>query len=137
MALPNNYTSIKQAFSNTSPPNYIPVNNYADFTYDVYHYYNEYCASPRTTQNRRIMRNYNNNLDTIKQFNRNPFINSGKKFNFLYTNGASYMFVESNNSTDMYIRINSSWCHMGKFSKDVSCKKIEELIKNYAPRYVL
>lgn len=137
MALPNNYSSIQKAFTNTSLPNYIPVNNYADFTYDVYHYYNEYCASPKTTQNRRIMRNYLNNVETTKQYNKNPFINSGKKFNFLYTNGGSYMFVESNNSTDMYIKINSSWCLMGKFSKDISCKKIEELIKNYAPRYVL
>ena len=71
---------------NSIPPNsvYIPVNNMQDFNFDVYSYYNQYYASPYVTQQRRILRNYLNNQQSIKEANQNPFLNNnGKKFNLL------------------------------------------------------
>ena len=78
------YNNILNMINNKPAPNYIPVKNMQDFNYDVVSYYNQYYASAKTTQNRRIMRNYLNNQQSIKEFNKNPFINnsSGKKFNF-------------------------------------------------------
>jgi hypothetical protein len=94
------------------PPNYIPVKNIQDFNYDVYSYYNQYCASPRVTQNRRVMRNYLSNQNEVKKFNQNPFLNNkNKTFNFLYTNEQTYMFVKENNILSTYILINNNnWC---------------------------
>jgi hypothetical protein len=134
MALPNNYKDIKESFNNTSPPNRIPVKNYYDFEYNVYNYYNQYCASAKTTQNRRIQRNYQNNLLSIKEYNRNPFINNqGKKFNFLYTYAQNYRLIQNQNkSIDMYILINNCWCHMKHFSGENECKQFIKLIKSYA-----
>ena len=41
-----------------------------NFDREVITYYNQYCASPKITQDRRIKRNYINNLASIKQFNK-------------------------------------------------------------------
>lgn len=57
MYLQNNYKDILNALNNNPLPNRIPVSKYLEFDYDIYHYYNQYGASPRTRQNRRIMRN--------------------------------------------------------------------------------
>ena len=134
MSLQNNYKDILNAFNNNPLPNRIPVSNYLEFDYNVYHYYNQYCASPRTTQNRRIMRNYQNNLLSIKEYNRNPFINNqGKKFNFLYTNQQNYRLIQNKDkSIVMYILINNCWCPMKHFSGENDCKQFIKLMKNYA-----
>ena len=106
-----NYKDILLQFNS---PNYIPVKNMRDFDIDVITYYNQYYASEKTTQNRRIMRNYLNNQQSIKEFNKNPFLNNkNKKFKFLYTYAQNYMIIENeNNSSDIFILINKSWCHM-------------------------
>ena len=57
-----------------SRPVYIPVTSMQAFNYDGYSYYNEYYASPATTQNRRILRNYESNNQTLKKSNANPFV---------------------------------------------------------------
>ena len=134
MALPNNYRDIKNAFANKTLPNRIPVKNYYDFEYNVIHYYNEYCASAKITQDRRIQRNYQNNLLSIREYNRNPFFNNqGKKFNFLYTNQQNYRLIQNKDkSIDMYIFINKCWCHMKHFSGENECKQFIQLIKKYA-----
>jgi hypothetical protein len=118
-----------------SRPVYIPVTSMQEFNYDVYSYYNEYYASPATTQNRRILRNYESNNQTIKKSNANPFINNkGKKFNFLYTYAQNYMIVQDLNSTDVYILINKSWCKLKHFSNYMDCDQIKEFIKSIAVR---
>ena len=134
MALPNNYRDIKNAFVNRTLPNRIPVKNYYDFEYNVINYYNEYCASAKITQDRRIQRNYQNNLLSIREYNRNPFFNNqGKKFNFLYTNQQNYRLIQNKDkSIDMYIFINKCWCHMKHFSGENECKQFIQLIKKYA-----
>jgi hypothetical protein len=116
-------------------PNYIPVKNRYDFEYDVYAYYNQYCATSYETQQRRIMRNYFSNQQTIKQFNKNVFINNKTKiFNFLYTNGLTYMIVEDKmqNNIVIYILINNSWCTFKKFSNKLECQQFINLIKSNA-----
>jgi len=111
-------------------PNYIPVKNMKDFNYDVISYYNQYYASPYVTQQRRILRNYINNNQTIKQSNKNPFINNGdKKFYFLYTYAQNYMIIENQKlgTTDMYIYINKNWCHFKHLVNKQACSVIKEL----------
>lgn len=116
-------------------PNYIPVKNMQDFNYDVLFYYNQYYAPAYVTQQRRILRNYINNNNTIKQYNRNPFINNkGKTFNFLYTYAQNYMFVQDSNSTDIYIWIGSGWCKMKHFNNKLNCNEIKIFIQNNAPK---
>jgi hypothetical protein len=119
----NNYNDAQKFMNNSKINNYIPVNNMQQFNYDVYSYYNQYCASEKVTQNRRIMRNYINNQQSVKKFNENPFINNkNKKFNFLYTYGQNYMIVENENKTiDIFISINKSWCHMKHIK---NCNKV-------------
>ena len=100
-------------------PNYIPVNNYQDFEYDVYAYYNEYYATAYETQQRRNYRNYINSQNDIKKSNKNVFQNSGgKKFYFYNTQIQSYMVIENTikNSVDVYININSNWCRIKHYS---------------------
>ena len=113
-------------------PNYIPVKNYADFTTDVYLYYNQYYASPYVTQQRRILRNYINNNNTIKQNNINPFINNKNiKFNFVYGEGETYMVVQNaNKSIDIYIKIGVNWCLQRHFDK-INCKELDNILKSY------
>jgi hypothetical protein len=123
-------------------PNYIPVKNYADFTIDVYTYYNEYCASPKVTQNRRILRNYLNNNQTIKESNKNPFINNkGKQFYFFNSEVQSYMAIEyttnlipnkPQNSIDIFIRINSHWCLVHHVPNKNACLQFQEFLKRNA-----
>ena len=108
-------------FNGTSLPTYIPVTNKQTFDYDVLSYYNEYCASARVTQNRRIMRNYINNVNATKQYNKNPFINSNKKYNFLYTAGQTYMFVKDGSKIDIYILINKCWNHQKCIIEKKNC----------------
>ena len=127
----NSYDYILNKYIKKSTiPNYIPVKNMQDFNYDVIAYYNEYYASPAETQRRRILRNYYSNQQTIKQFNKNPFINNkNKKFNFLYTYEQNYMIVENENSIDLYILINKNWCRMAHFKNKISCSDLIRFIK--------
>ena len=121
-----NYDDISN-FVKPSSKNYIPVRNYADFTVDVYTYYNQYYASPYVTQQRRILRNYINNNNTIKQNNINPFINNKNiKFNFVYGEAETYMVVQNaNKSIDIYIKIGVNWCLQRHFDKiKLSLQKI-------------
>jgi len=120
------------SFNNISPPTYIPVVNKQTFDYDVISYYNEYCASPRVTQNRRIMRNYINNVNATKKYNKNPFIGPfvNKKYNFLYTYGQTYMIVENSNKIDIYILINSCWKHQNCITDKNNCEILNNIIKN-------
>ena len=111
-------------------PNYIPVKNEQDFNYDVLAYYNQYYASPKVTQNRRIMRNYINNVNATKQFNKNPFMNSNKKYNFLYTYAQNYMVVEDKNKIDIYILINKCWCHQNTITDKKNCEVLRNIIIN-------
>ena len=117
-------------FNNTKPPTYIPVTNKQTFDYDVISYYNEYYASPYVTQNRRIMRNYLANLNTTKQYNRNPFINKNKKYNFLYTYAQTYMIVEDSNKIDIFILINNCWKHQNCITNKNNCEILKNIIKN-------
>lgn len=149
MNIPNNYNDILKLFDNTlivnngkpvnpyyvasGAPNYIPVKNEADFTYDIYAYYNQYYASPYVTQKRRLLRNYFSNNQTIKESNKNPFLNNqGKKFNFLYTYDQSYMIVQTNTTTDLYILINKNWCKMKTFNNSTECDYFTNFIKKNA-----
>lgn len=114
--------------------NYIPVKNMQDFNYDTYAFYNQYYASPYLTQQRRILRNYYNNNQSIKQSNRNPFINnSNKKFNFFYSYAQNYMIVENTdtNIIDIYILINKNWCRMKSLPKKLACSQIKNIVKEY------
>ncbi len=120
------YKEAKQFMNNSLPiPNYIPVKNYQDFTADVYLYYNQYCASPAVTQQRRIMRNYINNNNTIKQSNKNPFINKNIKYNFAYGQKNTYMIIQlPNNIVQIYLYNGSCscWC-LQKELKNTNCIK--------------
>ena len=128
------YQQILNKMNNVTPPNYIPVNSMQAFNYDVYSYYNQYCASPAVTEKRRILRNYENNNKTIEQSMQNPFLNSsGKKFNFLYTYGQNYMIVQYGNNSDVYIQINKSWCKL-KHYDNTNCNEFKEFIKSIALR---
>jgi hypothetical protein len=112
--LPNNYNIINNYFSKQ---NYIPVKNYADFEYDVYSYYNQYYASEKTTQNRRIMRNYLNNQESIKKSNQNPFMNKqGKKFYFYNANNQMFMIIQEGCNIRTFININKNWCQIKNMS---------------------
>ena len=119
-------------------PNYIPVKSKADFDIDVIIYYNQYYATEKETQQRRIMRNYLSNQETIKKSNQNPFINNaGKKFNFLYTYAQNYMIVTDTikNTVTVYIRINNSWCTLRHMKNNLaSCIEIGKIIKNNIER---
>jgi len=114
-------------------PNYLPVKNRYDFEYDIYKYYNEYCASSSVTQQRRIMRNYLSNQETVKQYNRNPFINNqNKKFSFLYNYDQTYMIVQNkNNSINMFLLINNHWCPFKKFPNKNECNTFINFIKSH------
>ena len=130
----NTYKNIMNIMNNNcNKPNYIPIKNMKDFDYDVLSYYNQYYASPKTTQNRRIMRNYLNNQASIKKSNINPFINCvGKKFNFFYSYAQNFMIVENQNNTiDIYIQINNCWCHQNHLPNKNNCKILENIVKNY------
>jgi hypothetical protein len=118
--------------NNTTLPTYIPVVNKQTFDYDVISYYNEYYASPHVTQNRRIMRNYINNVNTTRKYNKNPFIGPlvNKKYNFLYTYGQTYMIVENNNKIDIYILINNCWKHQNCITNKNNCEILNNIIKN-------
>jgi hypothetical protein len=132
-----NYQNILNTYfkSNNSHsiPKYIPVKNMNDFNYDVITYYNQYCASEKTTQNRRILRNYLSNQQTIKQYNKNPFINNkGIKYYFLYAEIQTYMIVENLNekNANIYILIGKCWCHHKYISSLNDCKEWISTIKN-------
>lgn len=146
--LPNNYNIINK-YLNFYGSNYIPVNNYGNFEADVYLYYNQYYASPKTTQNRRILRNYTNNNYSIKKWNKNPFINNkGKIFYFFQSLIQSYMVIEyttnlipnkPKGSLDVFIKINTNWCLLKHVPDKNSCKEFEHFLKNNAlqkPYYV-
>jgi len=97
-------------------PNYIPPTTEAAWNYDVLHYYNQYCATEKETQNRRIARNYAMYQNDLKLQNRNPYQNQkGFKTFFFYSYLYSYMIhefpeVNSLRKNVIYIRLNNSWC---------------------------
>lgn len=131
------YLLHKQILANqrnfTKLPTYIPVKTMADFNYDVLSYYNEYYATEYETQQRRILRNYYNNNQSIKQANKNPFINNqGKKFNFFYSYAQNYMFVEDTktNIIDIYILINKSWCKIKSLPRNIACNHIQNIVQD-------
>lgn len=130
-----NYNKFSDFIIQPSFPNYLPVKNRYDFEYDIYAYYNQYYATPAETQQRRIMRNYLSNEQTIKQYNRNPFKNNKNNiFNFLYTIGQTYMIVENkvSGAIQMYILIKKNWCPFKRFSTKPECIQFINLIKSYA-----
>lgn len=131
MITPNTYSNILNVLNNTIPYNSpIPVTNMQQFDFNVITYYNQYYAPAQVTQNRRVLRNYYNNQQTIKQFNVNPFMNNkDKKFNFLYANKQTYMIIELKNNYDIYILINNCWCHMKHFSSKNDCINFQNFIK--------
>ena len=118
--------------NSTTRPTYIPVVNKQTFDYDVVSYYNEYYAPAHVTQNRRIMRNYINNVNATKKYNKNPFINPlvNKKLYFLYTYGQTYMIVETTNKIDIYILINNCWKHQNCITNKNNCEILNNIIKN-------
>lgn len=128
----NNNKSYDEIFKSFEPmPNYIPVHNMADFNYDVVSFYNQYYAPAHTTQRRRVLRNYINNNESIKKFNKNPFMNNnGKTFNFLYTYDQNYMIEQTKETTKLYININKCWCKMGIFNNKTDCYKFIYFINN-------
>lgn len=135
MTLPftNEYLQILNKMNNNILPTYIPVNSEAAFNYDVYSYYNQYYASPYVTQQRRILRNYYNNNQSIKESNKNPFINNiGKKFYFLYTYAQNYMIIEQNKTTTIYILIKNCWCKLKVFNCIYNKNEIKNFIESIA-----
>ena len=134
----SNYQSIlNKHFSynnnNNTFPTYIPVKNMNDFNYDVISFYNQYYASAQTTQNRRILRNYLSNQQTIKQSNKNPFINNkGLKYYFLYAEIQTYMIVENlrEKNANIYILIGNHWCHQKYIASLDDCKEWVRTLKN-------
>lgn len=107
-----------QAYAQTlcqfNKPNYIPVTNKATWDYDVLSYYNQYYATPYETQQRRIMRNYINNQNTIRESNKNNYINNqGKKFSFYYAQTQNYMLIQytlpGQNYADLFTVVNGVW----------------------------
>lgn len=93
----------------------------AEFEKQIYTYYNQYCASPKTTQDRRIMRNYLSNQQSIKQWNRNPFTqNKNKKYYFQYEQGGTYMYIEflpvyNTKKVMKYTFTGNCWCHQNTY----------------------
>ena len=87
------------------------TNNQYIFEKQIYTYYNQYCASPYITQQRRILRNYYNNQLSINNSNKNYLINKNKKINFLYVNLNTYMIIQDliTKNTDKYLLINKCW----------------------------
>lgn len=130
-----NYDDISK-FVKPSRQNYIPVRNYADFTADVYLYYNQYYASAKVTQERRILRNYINNQNSIKKSNINPFFNNqNKKFNFLYTNELTYMLIQyANKSIDTFILIDKLWCPFKRFN-GINCNELKKFLIQHSSKY--
>jgi hypothetical protein len=130
-----NYDDISK-YVKPSRQNYIPVRNYADFTADVYLYYNQYYASAKVTQERRILRNYINNQNSIKKSNINPFFNNkNKKFNFLYTNELTYMLIQyANNSIDTFISIDKMWCPFRRFN-GINCDELKQFLIQHSAKY--
>ena len=109
-----NYKQILNLFNS---PNYIPVKNMRDFDIDVVIYYNQYYASEKTTQNRRIMRNFINNQESIKKANQNPFMNKqGKKFYFYNVNNQMFMIIQEGCNIRTFININKNWCQIKNMS---------------------
>ena len=118
-----------QVLSQFNKPNYIPVANEATWNYDVLSYYNQYYASPYETQQRRIMRNYINNQNTIRESNKNNYINNqGKKFSFFYTLTQSYMLIQytlpGQDYADLFTVVNGVWQHVKRIPKYKCGKKI-------------
>lgn len=90
---------------------------YSQFNKLVIDYYNQYHATEAETLQRRIHRNYINNNISIKQNNKNYFINnnSNKKYYFYNPPGYSYAFIEyspinNKKKIEKYILINNCWC---------------------------
>jgi hypothetical protein len=110
----NNF--IKRRLTQTT---YIPVKNMEDFNYDVYAYYNQYCASPYVTQQRRILRNYLMTQNDIKVANKNNFINNAdKKFYFFYTLTNNFMLIvyENKGYADLFMVVNKTWNFVRKIN---------------------
>lgn len=118
------YNNILNKMNQNTLPNYIPVKNMMDFDYNVYAYYNQYCASPYITQQRRILRNYYNNNQSVKESNKNVFMNNNcQKINFLYTSSENYMIIEKNNKLYVYLWVNNIWKFAGCSNKNKCIKK--------------
>jgi len=118
-----------QALCQFNKPNYIPVVNEATWNYDVLSYYNQYYASPYETQQRRIMRNYINNQNTIRESNKNNYINNqGKKFSFFYAQTQSYMLIQytlpGQDYADLFTVVNEVWQHVKRIPKYKCDKKV-------------
>jgi hypothetical protein len=81
------------------------------FEEQIYTYYNQYCASPALTQQRRIMRNYLSNNQVIKQYNQNPFMaNPNRQYYFQ----GNKMFIKIGNTVTRFIKTGSVWCYNTK-----------------------
>jgi hypothetical protein len=81
------------------------------FSEQIYTYYNQYCASPAVTQQRRIMRNYLSNNQVIKQYNQNPFLaNPNRQYYFQ----GNKMFIKIRNDVIKFIKTGSVWCYNTK-----------------------
>ena len=118
-----------QALCQFNKPNYIPVVNEATWNYDVLSYYNQYYASPYVTQQRRIMRNYINNQNTISESNKNNYINNqGKKFSFFYSQTQNYMLIQytlpGQDYADLLTVVNGVWQHVKRIPKYKCGQKI-------------
>jgi hypothetical protein len=118
-----------QALCQFNKPNYIPVTNKATWDYDVLAYYNQYYATPYETQQRRIMRNYINNQNTIKTANQNNYTNNqGKKFAFFYGLTQSYMLIQytdpSKKYADLFTVVNGIWQHVKRIQNYKCGQKI-------------
>jgi len=104
--------------STSKLPNYITPTTQAAWNYDVLRYYNEYYATEKETQNRRIARNYAMYQADIRKQNQNVFQNNkGIKTYFFYTYLYSYMIheypeVNGIRKNIIYIRIQNqnTWC---------------------------
>lgn len=91
-------------------------------------YYFAYNQTEATNQQRRIMRNYNNYLESLAISNTNYLqkFAKNKKVNFLYVNNYNYMFVQNDGSNiiNIYTAVNGNWVYSGKTT---DCKYLTQL----------
>jgi hypothetical protein len=99
-------------------PNYVTPTTKASWDYDVLHYYNQYCATEKETQNRRVARNYAMYQADLKKQNQSMIqTKNGIRTYFFYTYLYSYMVheypeVNGLRKNVVYLRLpnQNCWC---------------------------
>jgi hypothetical protein len=81
-------------------------------------YYFDYNQSELINQNKRVIRNYNNYVESLKSQNSSILKNIPKNANisFLYRSPYNYMFIQYQKNCEIfiYIYVNGIWTYAGK-----------------------